>query len=144
MSAPTRIQRSRRKGYRMPENSKSICRPGAWGNPFKVTKHNADHYRVSVKELLTYILTNSGPAGFKTKAEAAAHAAKLFGILMDDFPEKYPLSDFDGVKHIACFCSLDQPCHGDEIIKRLKSKHGGLAKIAMKRESINPQNLNFG
>ena len=130
MSVPTRIQRTRRKGYRMPENSKSICRPGAWGNPFKVIKHDADHYRVSVvakkywhKELLTYILTNSGPAGFKTKAEAAAHAAKLFGILIDDFPEKYPLSDFDGVKHIACFCALNEPCHGDEIIKRLKLKN---------------------
>lgn len=31
---PERIQRSRKKGWRMPENTISVCRPGPWGNPF--------------------------------------------------------------------------------------------------------------
>lgn len=128
-NTPTRIQRSRRKGYRMPPNSKSICRPGAWGNPFRVVKNEENYYRVSVsaknlfdKAVLTNILIESGPAGFTTKTAASEHAAMLFGKLMDRMPQNYPLSDFDGVKHIACFCALDQPCHGDEIIKRLKLK----------------------
>jgi len=33
---PVRIQRKRTKGWRMPENTISVCRPGKWGNPFKV------------------------------------------------------------------------------------------------------------
>lgn len=121
-----RIQRKRTKGWRMPPKTKCITRPSNWGNPFKVTKHDSSYYRVSVnvknpfdKDALINILTESGPAGFNTKAEASAHAAMLFGKLMDKFPQNYPLSDFDGVEHITCFCKEGEPCHGDEIIKRL-------------------------
>lgn len=121
-----RIQRKRTAGWRMPPNTKCITRPGKWGNPFKVIKHEANYYRVSVnvknhldKWALTAILIQSGPDGFKTKSEASAHAAMLFGRAMDIFYRNYPLSDFDGIEHIACFCKEGDPCHGDEIIKRL-------------------------
>jgi len=33
---PVRVQRKRTKGWRMPENTVSVTRPGRWGNPFKV------------------------------------------------------------------------------------------------------------
>lgn len=33
---PIRIQRKRIKGWRMPENTVSITRPGKFGNPFKI------------------------------------------------------------------------------------------------------------
>lgn len=32
---PKRIQRKRVKGWRMPENTISVTRPGIWGNPYK-------------------------------------------------------------------------------------------------------------
>ncbi len=31
---PIRIQRKRTKGWKMPPNTVSVCRPGKWGNPF--------------------------------------------------------------------------------------------------------------
>jgi hypothetical protein len=31
---PQRIQRKRVKGWKMPPNTVSVCRPGKWGNPF--------------------------------------------------------------------------------------------------------------
>jgi len=31
---PERIQRKRTKGWKMPPNTISVCRPGKWGNPF--------------------------------------------------------------------------------------------------------------
>lgn len=34
MSAPQRIQLSRRKGYRKPEGAVVVARPSKWGNPF--------------------------------------------------------------------------------------------------------------
>lgn len=34
---PIRIQRSRAKGWRMPEGTIYVGRPGPWGNPFPVT-----------------------------------------------------------------------------------------------------------
>lgn len=36
MSFPKRIQRKRTSGWRMPENTVSVCRPGKYGNPLKL------------------------------------------------------------------------------------------------------------
>ena len=36
MTEPVRIQRKRTKGFRMPPNTISVCRPGRWGNPWRV------------------------------------------------------------------------------------------------------------
>src|SRR6185369_5861865 len=33
---PERIQRKRIKGWKMPANTVSVCRPGRWGNPRRV------------------------------------------------------------------------------------------------------------
>lgn len=33
---PRRIQLSRAKGWRMPENTVSVVRPTKWGNPYKI------------------------------------------------------------------------------------------------------------
>lgn len=38
MSKPVRIQLSRRKGWRMPENTVKVTRPGPLGNPFVVSE----------------------------------------------------------------------------------------------------------
>ena len=34
---PIRVQRKRTKGYRLPPNTKSVCRPGPFGNPFQIS-----------------------------------------------------------------------------------------------------------
>lgn len=79
-----RIQRRRSKGWRMPPGAVYVGRPTRWGNPYPVSQH--------------------GPAG----------ACRLF--------EQYLLSRPDLVeaarqelagKPLACWCSLDQPCHAD-------------------------------
>jgi|AntRauTorckE5430_2_1112549.scaffolds.fasta_scaffold06787_2 hypothetical protein len=35
---PVRVQRKRTKGWRKPDNTVNVCRPGKWGNPFKCVK----------------------------------------------------------------------------------------------------------
>ena len=40
---PTRIQRKRTKGWRMPPNTVSVTRPGWLGNPFKVADEIGEH-----------------------------------------------------------------------------------------------------
>lgn len=42
MSKPRRIQLSRRKGFKLPENTIVVSRPSRWGNPYKF-----DHYDVT-------------------------------------------------------------------------------------------------
>ena len=34
---PVRVQLSRKKGWRMPENTVSVARPGRWGNPWPLS-----------------------------------------------------------------------------------------------------------
>lgn len=43
MSAPVRIQRKRSRGWKMPENTVSVCRPGKWGNPFTFANSGRIH-----------------------------------------------------------------------------------------------------
>jgi hypothetical protein len=40
---PQRIQRKRTKGWRMPPNTVSVCRPGKWGNPFTFENSGSVH-----------------------------------------------------------------------------------------------------
>ena len=46
---PKRIQRSRRKGWRMPPNTVNVARPSKWGNPFVVD----ERARVSNRRIAT-------------------------------------------------------------------------------------------
>lgn len=58
---PVRIQRKRTKGWKMPENTVSVTRPGKWGNPFKVGIDGTA--AECVKKYRNYILIN--PNWFK-------------------------------------------------------------------------------
>ena len=126
-----RIQRTRRKGFKLPQHTVCISRPSHWGNPFVVTQTDKNYFRVFIRmkispgdcATLARILTQNGPAGFVTKHEASGHAAKLFGKLMEAMPANYQLSDFDGVDYIACFCKEGEPCHGDVIIEAYNKYH---------------------
>ena len=44
---PERIQRQRTKGWKMPPNTVSVCRPGKWGNPF--TFANSGHVHPALR-----------------------------------------------------------------------------------------------
>lgn len=126
---PTRIQRSRAKGATTPPSTKYCGRPGRWGNPFVVKKHNANYYRVWVdvkgyidpgfKRVCFELYISAGGGGFKTKREAQAHAAFLFGCLMNEFPNRYRVVELSKYTHLSCWCKVGEPCHVDEILKRL-------------------------
>lgn len=89
---PERIQRKRVKGWRMPENTVSVTRPGRYGNPFKV--------------------------GASTNCKTAGDAVLLFEIFLVDHPKTSErwAQELRG-KNLACFCPLDQPCHADVLLE---------------------------
>lgn len=39
MTHPVRVQLRRTKGWRMPDNTVNVARPGKWGNPFRVGRY---------------------------------------------------------------------------------------------------------
>ena len=101
---PQRIQRRRTKGWRMPDNTVYVGRPGSFGNPFAVGETKWIHRD---SDGVVHIITP------ETSQDA-----------VDSFREYYannPLMN-EGVrglagKNLACWCPLDQPCHADVLLE---------------------------
>jgi len=95
-TTPIRIQRRRAKGFKMPANTVSVCRPGKWGNPYPVEK----------------------PEYGRTPAAAYTEAVERFKIYAQEKLAADPdwLAALRG-KNLACFCSLDNPCHADILLR---------------------------
>jgi len=105
-SQPQRVQLSRKKGWRMPENTVSVARPGKWGNPFTVLPHYEPGRRVNMRY---------------TAVPSADEAVACFREMMvcegptaDGF--RAGLAELRG-KNLACWCPLDQPCHADVLLE---------------------------
>lgn len=92
MSAPKRIQRQRTKGWRMPEGAVYVGRPSRWGNPWAASvfgnQRAVDRFRAWLDGM------------------ARMHPTQ-YATLLD------PLRGHD----LACWCPLDQPCHGDTLLE---------------------------
>jgi hypothetical protein len=117
---PQRIQLKRTKGWRKPENTVVVTRPGKWGNPFVVGRY----YRMPAGEcqtmemVYTKALIPEAAAGH-TLITDAAMAVDWFKRLRT---ERSPmdLSELRG-KNLACWCRLDQPCHADVLLSLANS-----------------------
>lgn len=86
---PERIQLSRKKGWRKPENTVVVARPTQYGNPFPV--RDGDR----------------------------ARAVSLFeqsAIGFGDFTAERIRAELAG-KNLACWCPLDEPCHADVLLE---------------------------
>lgn len=112
---PKRIQRRRTKGWRMPENCIYVGRPSKWGNPFVV----GGWYKIGGNSgfLNAQWLWCRGPGftqGF-TLMETPEQCVIWFRrmLLLRGITK---LEDIRG-KDLACWCSLDQPCHADVLLE---------------------------
>ena len=93
---PEPVQRKRIKGYKLPPNTKSVCRPGKWGNPHKIGDGCPD-----------------------TQTAVLRYEQDLLLLVLKDrhgVPMLNQLSELRGY-NLACFCPLDQPCHRNVLLK---------------------------
>lgn len=113
--SPRRVQLSRRKGWRMPDNTVSVARPTKWGNPFVVNHPN-------------------GPASLRKPMDARLAVAAFRSMVTKEgawFSEPLPwpkgkipaqLTTIEDVrrelrgKNLACWCAPGQPCHADVLL----------------------------
>ena len=102
---PERIQLSRAKGWRMPENTVKVDRSTRFGNPFKVTEDRtaAD----TVMAYRTWLTVGGVDAGLSwPKARILAHLPSLRG------------------KNLACWCKPGEPCHADVLLELANAPAG--------------------
>ena len=125
MSEPQRIQRKRTKGWRMPENTVSVCRPGPFGNPFTIALALESGYVQTEDEAAAFVVECfgdwlaggrhgrdwwQGPESDKRRAEILRRIPELRG------------------KHLACFCQDGQPCHADVLLELANAPAVGAAQ----------------
>jgi hypothetical protein len=87
-----RMQRKRKKGWKMPPNTVYVGRATRWGNPYKV-----------------------GP-GMELSRSLELYREHLEREVKNG---NLKLDDLHG-KNLACWCSLNKPCHADILIAALK------------------------
>ncbi len=128
MTQPVRVQLSRKKGWKMPENTVKVSRPGRWGNPFPV-----DHEGTSMHCL-------SLGLDMEDRTDRATAAVDLFrawvcggkvnelvATFLPCFGEaplvRHIQRDLRG-KNLACWCRPDQPCRADVLLELANSGGG--------------------
>lgn len=109
--SPCRVWRRRVKGWKMPENTVSVCRPGKWGNPFKVGG----------------VANCVSPSEYYVAA-SQADAVRLYREFVTERPAVLDeiRRELRG-KNLACFCKPGSPCHADVLLGLANAEvsHGG-------------------
>lgn len=99
-SKPQRIQRKRTSGFRLPANTVCVDRSTKLGNPFDWREGVEVGGERWAKGVAVDLLCEAieFPARFPDKA----------------IPTKAQIREaLAGKDFVACFCGLDEPCHGD-------------------------------
>jgi len=118
VTVPVRIQLSRAKGWRMPENTVRVTRPGPWGNPYAVWREPWEHSWLVSRDSEHHVAPS--------KADAQRLAVDLFRALVTDTRAAsrrgayaHPTDIMKGLrgKNLACWCALDAPCHADVLLE---------------------------
>jgi hypothetical protein len=99
--APKRVQLSRAKGWRMPENTVKVDRSTRWGNPYKT---HSDGYPMTPELAVGCFsaLLRGDSAGW---------------VMRDTLTTPHDVRTLLRGKNLACWCALDQPCHADVLLR---------------------------
>lgn len=106
---PRRVQLSRRKGWRMPENTVRVARPGLFGNPFVVNPRFTPGSR-SGAEYISVPTVEDAVECYRLMLEQPAEPGERAYEIRQRLPELRG-------KNLACFCRLDAPCHADVLLR---------------------------
>lgn len=101
VSQPRRVQLSRAKGWRMPENTRKVDRSTRFGN----------WHRVGVAY-------DARPIP-ETAEQACAQFAEDLESMQRDDPELFRAEWIEPLRgrNLSCWCALDKPCHADVLIR---------------------------
>jgi hypothetical protein len=99
-SLPMRIQRTRKKGFKMPENTVYVGRGSKWGNPFKVGEK---FIQPDGEEI---ILDNQQSVNLYDQS------INFYALPVS---KKEIIDELKG-KNLACWCAKDKPCHADLLL----------------------------
>ncbi len=106
---PSRIQRSRAKGWRMPFLAVYVGRPTIFGNPFLIDIYGRER---AIELFARWIAGNVSAHEMSQLSFESRYASWVtaHSVLMRALPE------LKG-RTLCCWCPLDQPCHADVLLE---------------------------
>lgn len=107
---PTRIQRSRAKGWRMPPGTVYVGRPGPCGNPFQHPDKT-----IAVRMFRAWLTGGLRTATLFDERLRCIEGKRAL-IHRRDMIRREVLPHLRG-RSLACWCRLDQPCHADVLLE---------------------------
>lgn len=110
MGTPVGIQRQRTKGWRMPPNTVSVCRPGKWRNRFRIGDVAQRFSKEKICETFTIETAEQAVACFREDMENHLANPKARPCIVA------ALRELRG-KNLACWCGLDGPCHRNVLLE---------------------------
>lgn len=118
-AVPQRIQRKRTKGWKMPEETVYVGRPTVFGNPFTIEKAEYIGYKFDTAETAANFVRQCFSAWLRgsTRDWMGKESEERREAIITRMPELRG-------KNLACWCSLDQPCHADVLIELANASDG--------------------
>lgn len=117
--SPVRVQRKRRKGFKMPEGVVYVGRGTRFGNPWKVERFTpapgtTEEYAAVLRDYRG--VDHVHP--FKTYREAAQRAVTGYHVhlIRGEGPTAEEIATLKG-KDLACWCTPGMPCHVDILLE---------------------------
>lgn len=100
---PERVRLSRKAGWRKPENTVSVARPGKWGNPFPAG---------GTGPLGRFAPDQEGAVGHFRQMLADPELRAAAG-----YPSDHEIKATLRGKNLACWCRPGTPCHADVLLE---------------------------
>jgi hypothetical protein len=111
---PDRIQRQRVKGWKLPENTICVTRPGRWGNQFRVGDTVQRFSKENICETFTIKTSEQAVAAYREWLDGHLANPPAAKIILEG------LTELRG-KNLACFCPIGSPCHADVLLELANS-----------------------
>lgn len=106
---PSRIQRRRTPGYRLPEGVVYVGRGSRWGNPYVVHRHSA---ACDTGDCSEWAVKN------REQAVTEYRHAVLYPVQgQPRVPSVEEIREGLASRDLACWCPLDVECHGDVLLR---------------------------
>jgi len=104
-----RLQRTRKKGYKNPDNSVYVGRPTKWGNRYR-----------ALGDIVYFLNPNNDKwcfiKNFPTEKEAIEYAVEKYERTLSKKIIKEAKAELKG-KYLLCWCKPTVKCHADILLK---------------------------
>jgi hypothetical protein len=121
-TTPHRVQLSRKRGWRKPDNTVVVARPSKWGNPFRIERVQCSVpsgglcYEVRLNGVVYADHLDSVERARERAVELFSLHTGPMGVIEWDDDQLKRVRDELGGKNLACWCPPG-PCHADVLLE---------------------------